>query len=185
MKNPFKTFDNFFINLINKQLRNKYFDFLFYHITNLGGALSLVSLTGILVIFMRGKYRQLGFKMATTLVFSAIIVQILKRIFTRNRPYWILENLNTFGIDLRDYSFPSGHSAASFSVAVIIALNFKGLAFIAIFLAVLIALSRIYLAVHYPTDVAAGIIIGIVSSFIVQYRLYPFISMLIKNKIGG
>lgn len=183
MKNPFKAFDNFFINLINKQIRNPFFDFLFYHITNLGGATSLVILTVLLMFFGKGSYRTLGIKMAMTLIFSGIIVQILKRVFTRNRPYWILENLNTFGIDLSDYSFPSGHSAASFSVAVIISLNIPKLTLVVIIIASLIAISRIYLAVHYPTDVAVGIIIGVISSFIVEYKLYPLLYAFIKSRI--
>lgn len=183
MKNPLKTFDNFLINLINKQLRNPFFDMLFYHITNLGGAISLISLTLILIIFGKGRYRIIGYKVALSLIFSGIIVQILKRVFTRNRPYWILDNLNTFGIDLSDYSFPSGHSAASFSVAVILGLNMPKFAIVIIIIASLIAISRIYLAVHYPTDVAAGIIIGIISSLIVNYKLYPYISLLISSKI--
>lgn len=183
MKNPFKAFDNFFINLINKQMRNPFFDFLFYHITNIGGAISLITITALLIFFGKGKYKVLGIKIAFALILSGIIVQILKRIFTRSRPYWILKNLNTYGIDLRDYSFPSGHSAASFAVAVIIALNFPKISIVVIMLALLIAISRIYLAVHYPTDVAAGIIIGIVSSLLVNYKLYPLINLYIKNKL--
>lgn len=180
MKNPFKAFDNFFINLINKKIRNRFFDFFFYYFTNLGGLISLVSLTLILLLFPGDRYRYLGIQLGMTLVLSGIIVQLLKRIFTRNRPYWILDNLNTYGLDLSDYSFPSGHSAASFSVAMILALNIPKYAFVFLILAFLIAVSRIYLAVHYPTDVTAGIIIGIISSLIVYYKLYPF---LIMNRI--
>lgn len=183
MKNPFKAFDDFFIKLINKQMRSDFFDALFYHITNLGGVVSLVSLTFILIFLTKGLYREIGFKILMSLIFSGIIVQILKRVFTRNRPYWILKNLNTFGIDLSDYSFPSGHSAASFSVAIIVLLNSpKIVGFAAVFLAILIAISRVYLAVHYPTDVTAGVIIGIISSLIIEYRIYPLIIIYIRSK---
>lgn len=182
MKNPLKKFDNFFINLINGKMSNRYFDFLFFHITNLGGVLSLLSIVTLLLVFKNS--RRLGIEVALSLLLTTIIVQILKRIFSRNRPYWILENLNTYGIDLSDYSFPSGHSAASFSIALIVALNYRYLAFIVILLAFIIALSRIYLAVHYPTDVLAGVIIGIICAFIVHYKGFPIIITYIENRFN-
>lgn len=181
MKNPFKLFDNLFINLINKKMNNKFFSFLFYYITNLGGPFFLIGLVIVLIV-LGNDMRSLGIEIALALGVSTIVVQILKRTFSRNRPYWILENLNTYGIDLRDYSFPSGHSAASFSVCTIIALNFPAFSLLIMFVAILVAVSRIYLAVHYPTDVLAGIIIGIVSSLIVHYKLYPFLSFYFQNK---
>ncbi|CDZ75140.1 membrane-associated phospholipid phosphatase [Peptoniphilus sp. ING2-D1G] len=186
MKNPFKSFDDFLINLINKKMSNKLFDFLFYHITNLGGVISLTLLI-LLLLFFEGKLRVFGIELIVALAVTTAIVQILKRTFTRNRPYWILENLNTYGIDLSDYSFPSGHSAASFSVATVIALNYQKITLLIIFVALLIAISRIYLAVHYPTDVVAGVLIGTLCSLIVHYKVFPAFLEYIKDNLtlGG
>lgn len=185
MKNPFKSFDSFFIDLINQKMRCRFSNFLFYYITNLGGVFSLVSF--VLILLIINITRNLGIEVMLSLIVSTIVVQILKRTFARNRPYWILENLNTYGIDLSDYSFPSGHSAGSFSVAIIIALNFKELGLLFLTLALLVAISRIYLAVHYPTDVVAGILIGIISGFIVHYKLYPLAMTYLENNfiLGG
>ncbi|WP_240648997.1 phosphatase PAP2 family protein [Anaerosphaera multitolerans] len=139
----------------------------------------------IILFILEDNMRSLGFEIACALIVSSIIVQVLKRTFSRNRPYWILKNLNTYGIDLSDYSFPSGHSAASFSTCTIIALNYPKIALFVIFIGFLVAISRIYLAVHYPTDVLAGIIIGVISSLIVHYKLYELISTYIQNNFLG
>jgi len=83
----------------------------------------------------------------------------------RERPYNILQNINTFGIKLKDYSFPSGHTTASFSIATVLSLNIPQLMIPVLILALMVGVSRIYLAVHYPSDVLVGVILGIVSSF--------------------
>jgi undecaprenyl-diphosphatase len=82
--------------------------------------------------------------------------------FTRQRPYSRLIGVNTFKLDLRDYSFPSGHTTAAFSVAVSFALVFPSIMIPLMLAALMVGLSRIYLGVHYPTDVVVGIIIGTV-----------------------
>ena len=162
-------------------MNNKFFNFMFYYITHLGG-LVFLSLLTLSLLFIKGQPRKLGLEILLGQVLTSAIVQILKRIFLRNRPYWILDNLNTYGIDLSDYSFPSGHSAASFSVATIVACNYSNLALIVFILAGLVAISRIYLAVHYPTDVLAGIIIGVASSLAVHYFIFSALYVYLENK---
>ncbi|MBL7575355.1 undecaprenyl-diphosphatase [Peptoniphilus asaccharolyticus DSM 20463] len=181
MKNPFKMLDNFFIKLINQKMNNAYTNFLFYHITNLGGAVSVISIT-LLLFIIGGKPRELSLEIILSLIVSTLLVQILKRIFSRNRPYWILENLNTYGIDLSDYSFPSGHSAAAFTLGMTIALNYPAIKIVVLIVATLIAISRIYLGVHYPTDVLAGVIIGIIASVIVHEHIYQVAITYLRGK---
>lgn len=166
------------IDIINKRIRRPFFDFLFFNITNLANLESVFIFVLALVVFK--KSRLLGIEVFISLAISSIIVQVLKRLFSRNRPYWIIENLNTYGIDLRDYSFPSGHTTASFCIAMIIFLNYINIGIGFLILAFLIAISRIYLAVHYPTDVLAGIIIGTITSLIVHYKIIYVIFRYIK-----
>lgn len=166
MKNKLKRFDDIFIDLINRKMRNKYFDFFMIRITNLGGPVFSSLVLFVFLLFGSREVRFIGFEMFCTLTISQIIVHSLKKILSRERPYKILEQLNTFGINLKDYSFPSGHSAASFSIATTIALNIPRLSIIVFVLAIIVGISRIYLGVHYPTDVAAGIIIGFGIAFI-------------------
>lgn len=178
MKNWFKEFDKFFINLINDRMKNRYLDLFMYRITDLGGAIFTTVFSLVLVLLGNREVRLMGLEALSVLGLSQIIVQGLKRTLSRERPYKILEKLNTFGISLKDYSFPSGHTTASFSIASTLALNIPKISILVFFLAMIIGLSRIYLGVHYPTDVLAGIILGIGSSILVHYLLLKYIEQI-------
>ncbi len=175
MKRKLDKFDNFFIDLINSRMKTKKLDSFMYIVTNLGGVV-FTSLFVILTIFLgRNKFRYMGYEMLVALMISQSIVYTLKIVLSRERPYKIIEHLNTFGIEMKDYSFPSGHSSGSFSLATIISLNFSNLSIYAYIIATMIAVSRIYLGVHYPTDVVAGMFLGIISSYIVHLYLLDYI----------
>lgn len=178
-----KSFDDYFINLINAKIKNKYLDIFMYRITDLGGAIFITVFTLSLVIFGSPRNKLVGVEALLALAISQIIVHSLKRLLNRERPYKILEQLNTFGIDLSDYSFPSGHTTASFSLATSLALNIPRFTIIVLFLAMLIAISRIYLGVHYPTDVVAGLILGVGSAIIVHLYLIEVVKQ-IANFMG-
>ncbi len=90
-----------------------------------------------------------------------LIVNVtLKPLIARIRPYELSDSVKLLVPMLQDYSFPSGHSASSFAAAVAIFLNRRAVGIAALCLASLIAFSRLYLYVHYPSDVLAGILIG-------------------------
>lgn len=175
MKNPLKSFDDILIRFINQTLRNRFFDFFLYHVTYLAGPGFLTAASILGLIFTRGETRLMVTEGVIGLLFSGAIVQVLKRIFSRSRPYWILKELNTFGIDLTDYSFPSGHTTAAFSLGTALALNYPDYAGYFILVAFIIAISRIYLAVHYPTDVVAGMLIGIGSALFIHWKIFPMV----------
>lgn len=162
MKNRIEKFDSMFIELINNKIKNKYLDAFMYRATNLGGAAFIIIFTIFLIVFGNASWRVVGIEALLALGISQFIVVSLKMLLNRERPYKILEHLHTFGIELRDYSFPSGHTTASFSLATTIALNVPRLSLLVFFLAMIIGLSRIYLGVHYPTDVLAGVMVGII-----------------------
>lgn len=175
MKSTLKKFDDIFINLINIKMNNPYLDKVMYRATNLGGAIFSSLLVIILIFIGSANIRLMGFELLATLTISQVIVHSLKLIMSRERPYKILDKLNTFGINLKDYSFPSGHTTAAFSMATTIAMNIPKLTIIVFTLGIIVAISRIYLGVHYPTDVAAGIIIGLVTGLIVHFLLLDLI----------
>lgn len=172
MKNPFKAFDDYFLDRINKKLKNKYCDFFFYNYTNIAGPGFLVALSVFMLIFGKRWIGSAATEMVVALVISTGVAQILKRAISRSRPYWVSKNLNTYGIDLRDYSFPSGHTTAAFTVATTFSLYFPKLAPLFVVMALLVAVSRTYLAVHYPTDVLAGVIIGMIVGYVVHMYVY-------------
>ena len=91
---------------------------------------------------------------------------ILKNMVARTRPFDVNEGVSLLITAPKDFSFPSGHTAASFTA--VSALYFAGekkLWKISCAAAVLIAFSRMYLYVHYPTDILGGIIVGVLSGF--------------------
>ncbi len=171
MKKMFNKFDRKILFWFNNTIRNKFLDKFMYNFTHVGGWFITTSFSSLLFLFGKGKARSIGTECLMSLGISQIIVQIIKRILERERPYKILENINTFGIQLKDYSFPSGHTTAGFAIATILALNMASLAILFYLIALIIGISRMYLGVHYPSDVLAGIILGTSTSIIVHDKL--------------
>lgn len=113
------------------------------------------------------KYRKCGIQMAVALVLDLILCNLfLKPLAARQRPCWIDDQVKLLVAVPKDYSFPSGHSAASFAAAVTVFRNHKKEGTAALIVACLIAFSRLYLFVHFPTDVLAGIGVGFICAFL-------------------
>lgn len=118
------------------------------------------------LLMLLPKYRKAGFSMGAALLMGVILCNlILKPLVGRIRPFDY--QLEHFGIviDLliatpHDYSFPSGHTIASFEAATALIIRNRKLGIPAMVIAVLVAFSRLYLYVHYPTDVIASMILG-------------------------
>lgn len=112
------------------------------------------------------KYRKSGLSMAYALLLSFIFSNtILKNLFDRARPFWKDETFKVKIREPKDFSFPSGHTSASIGSAVALLLNKRKEGIAALALASQIAFSRLYLLVHYPTDVLAGIMLGIIYGY--------------------
>ena len=84
----------------------------------------------------------------------------LKNLFARTRPYDMIE-VDLLVAKLHDFSFPSGHTLVSVEAATALWYYHRRWGIAALVLAALIAYSRLYLFVHYPTDVVAGVIMGV------------------------
>lgn len=106
--------------------------------------------------------------MVAALVVDVLLCNIvLKNLVARTRPYDVNTGVHLLVAKLHDYSFPSGHTAASFaSVTTLYLAGEKKLWKFALVLACLIAISRLYLYVHYPTDVLGGILFGVISGYL-------------------
>ena len=118
------------------------------------------------------KTRKTGIAMAIALIMGVLICNVtLKPLIGRPRPYDY--QLEHFGVTIKllidaqhDYSFPSGHTIASFEAAVALLLNDKRMGIPAMVIAALVTFSRLYLYVHSPTDVIFSIIVGTAFAFI-------------------
>ena len=140
-------------------------------ITRLGDAgIIWIILTVLLLIIP--KTRKTGVIMMAALLVDVLLCNVLiKNLVARTRPFDVNTAVQLLVTKPQDYSFPSGHTAASFaSVTALYLAGEKKLWKIALVLAVLIAFSRLYLYVHYPTDVLGGIITGAIAGYI-GYKL--------------
>lgn len=149
------------LDFLAEHLGCPFLDFLMPIITLFGdGGVFWIALS-IVFIFIP-KTRKMGITMGLSLAVGFLIGNLfLKNVVGRIRPYDLNPDFTLLVDRLHDYSFPSGHTLASFEAATAIFLYKKQLGIAALVLAALIAFSRLYLYVHYPTDVLASIILGV------------------------
>ena len=134
-------------------------DFLMPKLTALGngGAVWGVAAAALTV---SKKYRRYGIAMFAALAAGVLIGNVcLKNLVARPRPCW-LENVPMLIANPTDYSFPSGHTLSSVIGAAVLTKANRRFGFAAIPLAALIAFSRLYLYVHFPSDVLASVVLG-------------------------
>lgn len=150
-------------------------------ITNLGDAGIIWILLALILICIK-KTRKCGILILISMACGLIIGNgILKNLIARGRPCWIDTDMLLLIPNPKDFSFPSGHTLASFETTTMIFLYNKKYGIISTILAVLIAFSRLYLFVHFPTDVLGGAILGIVISLLV-YKISEKIKIENKKK---
>ena len=115
-----------------------------------------------LLLIIIPKTRKIGIYAAAALLIQLILGEgIIKHLVQRERPFVQDPSLDTLiPVPIGKYSFPSGHTAASFAVSVSVLIHNRKLGIPLILLAVMIALSRLYFCVHFPTDVIAGTVLG-------------------------
>ena len=136
-------------------------------ITRLGDA-GMVWILLAVILLVIPKTRKYGLVLMTALCVDLVLCNgILKNLFARIRPCDINTQVQLLIARPDDFSFPSGHTAASFTAVTALYLSGeKKLWKPALMLACLIAFSRLYLYVHYPTDILGGILVGIAAGYI-------------------
>jgi undecaprenyl-diphosphatase len=146
-----------FVN--NSPLRNKWLDSFMFSITQLG--------EGWIVLFiMTAIHYGLGTadfwygQSFVTVLAAGVVCQVVKKYFPRSRPVCILPNVNVIGKRLTSGSFPSGHTATSFALAVVFSYHWGDFTCLFFMMAVLIGVTRIYVGAHFPFDVFWGGLIG-------------------------
>jgi undecaprenyl-diphosphatase len=160
---------------------NQYFDdrrlnAFFRKITHFGGATFTISVVLLLVLFSTGTVRLTAIACAISLAVSHVPVAIVKKVYPRKRPYLVLKNCRVMDNPLTDCSFPSGHTTAIFSVIIPFICFDPIFSIVLLPIGLFVATSRVYLGLHYPSDVFIGSLLGTISglfSFLtVQYAFY-------------
>lgn len=157
---------------IQNTLRQPFLNPFMKFVTSLGDSGSIWIFLALFCLFFH-KMRKGGKAVLIALLLSFIVNNlILKRLFGRIRPYDVIEGLTILIHKPGEFSFPSGHTASSFGAATAFYLNGdKRWGVAAIFLAAAIGFTRMYVGVHYPTDVLGGMISGIFTGILSSWMV--------------
>ncbi len=155
------TFDFSVLFFIQEHLRCAFLDAVMPYITYLGEAGTIWFVAAIILIITK-KYRRYGIMIVCAMALGYLTGEIiLKGIVARPRPFAVDTTVELLIHAPSGFSFPSGHSVSSAAAATVISRADRRFAAPAITVALFIAFSRLYLFVHFPTDVLAGIAIGL------------------------
>lgn len=164
----------------NHNFQNSIFDNIMPIVTHFGGFKVLVVVLIVIIFYahLKGKktLRRLTILALIAFLCSDIVTAILKHVIREPRPFVSLDNVRLLISENDPLSFPSGHTTSTLSVVTFYILNMKDLvkkhymiidAVLVIF-AIVIPFSRMYVGVHYPGDVLAGAVIGIIGALIIN-----------------
>lgn len=158
--------DDAILNYIQNNLHFSILDKIMPYISLIGNAGAIWILITILMLISK-KSSYTGLIMALSLILCGLIGNgALKHLVARIRPCDIHPEIALLIPRPTDFSFPSGHTMSSFAAATVLLICNKSWGKWAIVLATLIAFSRLYLYVHYPSDIWGGMIIGIVIAIV-------------------
>lgn len=175
-------FDFEILFFIQNHLRNDILDVIVPFYTNLGDDGIIWIVIG-LVLLIPKKTRKCGIMvLAALLVMLVVNNMIIKNLVARPRPCATYPEMVDLVHVPSSYSFPSGHTVSAIAVAVTILLHHKKLGIVALVMAVLMGLTRLYVFVHFPTDVYGGMIVGSAIALGVDFAQKKLIARFQKAK---
>lgn len=174
--------DGAILLFIQDHIRQEWMDWFWKAVTHLGDGGIFWILLGIILLFSK-KTRPAGVAALLALLVGALITNVcLKNFVARTRPYEVVEGLRLMIERQRDYSFPSGHTSASFAAACALVRTLpKKWGTACLILAGVIALSRLYVGVHYPSDVLGGMVVGIFAGW-AGWKLMQMLMLQMEKK---
>jgi len=156
--------DKAIVDFVHFGLKNDILDYLIPKITYLG-ELGIVWIVISIILIVNKKYRKIGITCILALLLSLLFTDLsIKQVIQRQRPIMRYPIENPLIAIPKSYSFPSGHTSSSFAAAWVLYRQIDKYKLTFLMLAALIAFSRMYLYVHYLSDVIGGILVGIISA---------------------
>lgn len=151
-----------------QSIRHPILDGILIFFTKLGDVGIIWILISVILLFTK-KYRKMGMAGLLALMFGGLLTNLfLKEWLARERPFNYLDELRLKEVLIikkpSEYSFPSGHTTASFATGIVLAYYFRKYRIPIISLAIIISFSRMYLYVHFLTDILGGVIVGTISA---------------------
>lgn len=157
-------FDRAVFHFINGALANPFFDMIMPVITSLGDGKTIFILALLLILILPKEKKVSGIYLLAGLTLTYYAVDYLKETIAMPRPFVALEDVRLIVPKARGYSFPSGHSATIFMAATIMT-GFLKRGYVWFLIACFVGFSRMYVGVHYLSDVISGASLGIIIGY--------------------
>ena len=154
------------LDFIQNTIKCVFLDYLMTFFSSIGNAGIIWIITALIMMCFK-KTRATGAMMACALLLGVLIGEVgIKNIVARERPFVVNTDIILNIAQPSGYSFPSGHTCSSFAAATTLFMNNKKIGIVAYIVASLIAFSRLYNYVHFPSDILCGMILGITVAII-------------------
>ena len=175
-------FDKLAMMFLQENVRCAFLDPIMVFFSRIGDAGALWLITGAIMMLSK-KHRRAGLYVILSVSLCYVLNDlIIKPLVSRARPFAALDGLSILVPEPGVHSFPSGHSCSSFAAAFVFAKFYGKKGALVYIVSALIAFSRAYVGVHYPSDIIMGIIVGTVGTALLFKFLYPVIDRKIEGR---
>lgn len=170
---------------IQNLIRNDVFDVIIPFYTSLGED-GIIWIALGLILLIPKKYRKTGIMVLAALLVMLVVNNIvLKNLIARPRPCWTYPEMVQLVHNPSSYSFPSGHTTSAFAVAFTVFSQHKKLGKVIIVMAAIMAFTRLYVFVHFPTDIYGGILVAAaITTFVcfMEKKIFPRITEFLQKR---
>lgn len=170
--------DIYIFNIINNLAENWFFvDFFFYLSAKILPYFLLLPFVYLLYKGYKKNFFFVGEAVFSALFARYAVCELIRYIIPRERPFFVLEDSKLLLPLTENSSFPSGHVSFFFALSTVVFLYNKKWGSVLYALSLLIGLSRVYVGIHWPSDILAGVLVGIFCGFVVFH-----LSAVVKKK---